>query len=137
MSETENPKRQELLVDIRDITLPITKRGRKPIYANDEERHDAKLRQTIKSNKKKKQEKLDFLNRIYAEQKVIIRDLSENIVLNNEQCRYIMALLFRKRLSEEFEESLEELKCEVFVAITRLNRIKHSLEYIYEYDLAI
>jgi hypothetical protein len=33
MSEGENQKRQEILVDIRDIT----KRGRKPIYANDEE----------------------------------------------------------------------------------------------------
>jgi hypothetical protein len=55
-----SPKRQEVLVDIREIT----KRCRKPIYTNDEERHDAKLRQTIESNRRKKQEKLDFLNRI-------------------------------------------------------------------------
>jgi hypothetical protein len=31
--QSENQKRQEVLVDIKDIT----KRGRKPIYANDEE----------------------------------------------------------------------------------------------------
>jgi hypothetical protein len=43
MSEGENQKRQEILVDVKDIT----KRGRKPIYANEEERHEAKLRQTI------------------------------------------------------------------------------------------
>jgi hypothetical protein len=48
MSEGEISKRQETLVDIRQIT----KRGRQPIYANDEERHEAKLRQTIESSKR-------------------------------------------------------------------------------------
>jgi hypothetical protein len=84
------------------------KRGRKPIYANDEERHDAKLRQTIESNKRKKQEKVDFLNRISPEQKVIIKDLSENIILNNEHCRYIMALLFKKSKDSLFKDSLND-----------------------------
>jgi hypothetical protein len=43
---------QETLVDIR---------GRKPIYGNDEERYDAKPRQTVESNRRKRQRKIDFL----------------------------------------------------------------------------
>jgi hypothetical protein len=82
----------------------IKKRGRPSIYETDEERHAAKLQKTFEAKKRKKQQQIEFLNRINDEQHFIINKL-DKIILDAAQCDKIISVicpgLFAKDLNQK------------------------------------
>jgi hypothetical protein len=59
------------------------KRGRKPIYESDEERHAAKLRQTKESNKRMQEKRKEFETQMTPLQHELIKTLKNNIINTN------------------------------------------------------
>jgi hypothetical protein len=90
-------------------------RGRKPIYNNDEERYNAKIRQTMESNIRKKQEKQEFRARITEQQYNIIKALSKNIILTPLQCSRIIRIMSEnpaeiENVTKDFREFLTNMR---------------------------
>jgi hypothetical protein len=67
-------------------------RGRKPIYQTDEERHEAKLRQTQESNRSN-QLKRKELRALMDPQQIVITKIMSKQVLDKDQLDRINAIL--------------------------------------------
>jgi hypothetical protein len=65
------------------------KRGRKPKYETDEERHEAKLRQTRESNKRLTEKRKELEARKPIDQKTLVKELI-NKVLNEAQAEELL-----------------------------------------------
>jgi hypothetical protein len=77
----ESKEIQELISLYPEFLKP--KRGRKPIYATEEERHAAKLRQTKESNKRIQEKRKQLEQQMQPLQHKLIKIMNNNIIDND------------------------------------------------------